>query len=72
MLLEIDAEIGTPESKAIETILKVSDKIVKKINPDYGCENWVNTFDVSLASDYVVGLSSQEGGLSGVQKTEEE
>jgi hypothetical protein len=57
-------------AEPIAKILKVSEWILKKINPDYGCENWFNLFDFSSQTDLVVDVSSQKGGLSGSRLTE--
>ncbi|MBF0204140.1 MAG: Ig-like domain-containing protein, partial [Desulfamplus sp.] len=55
---------GTPAWQ-VARLLKLTEKMLKVINPDYGCKNWVDIFDFSTQTDYVVGIDSQEGGLSG-------
>ncbi|MCD4722047.1 MAG: PKD domain-containing protein [Desulfobacula sp.] len=70
VLLSIGTLIPDPHTKAVASILKTSEKILKKINPDFGCENWFDVFDFGSNMDYVVGFESQTGGLD-VQNTTE-
>lgn len=61
-LLSLSDRTLGPQAKAVAKLFKVMEKILKKINPDWGCENWVNFLDVPTYTDYVVSLTSQEGG----------
>jgi uncharacterized protein (TIGR02145 family) len=69
-LLNLSKYIPDPSAKSISLVLRTSEEILKKINPDYGCENWFDMFDIQLQSDYIVGFNSQKGGLSGEQTEE--
>ena len=50
--------------KPIVKFVKIAEKLLQLIDPDYGCENWFNTFDFSSQTDFVVDVYSQKGGLS--------
>ncbi|MGD9975610.1 MAG: DUF1566 domain-containing protein [Desulfatirhabdiaceae bacterium] len=70
-LLSLSSYVPGSNASKISKLLKTSEKILKLINPDYGCENWFNEFDIQIQSDYVVGLDSQTGGLTGEQLDDE-
>lgn len=70
LLLSGSTWVSGGSAEPIVKILQVAEKIMKKINSDYGCENWFNQFDFSTQTDLVVDLHSQKGGLSGNQLTE--
>jgi hypothetical protein len=69
-LLSASTWVSGGSAEPIVKILKVSEWILKKINPDYGCENWFNQFDFSSQTDLVVDVGSQKGGLYGSCLTE--
>jgi len=69
-LLSLSKLVSGADATGIVTLLRTAEKILKLINPDYGCENWINKFDIQTQSDYVVGLGSQTGGLKGDQLDE--
>ncbi|MGD9732942.1 MAG: DUF1566 domain-containing protein [Desulfamplus sp.] len=51
----------------IKTLFKVYETMLKVIYRDNECENWIDKVGIPIQSDYVVGLDSQRGGLSGDQ-----
>ena len=57
---------------SVVKFIKLAEKLLKRINPEYGCENWFNQFDFTTNTDFVVDVHSQEGGLSGSQLNEYE
>ncbi|MCD6296780.1 MAG: SBBP repeat-containing protein, partial [Deltaproteobacteria bacterium] len=67
LLLSLSDRIPDASAKAAAKLFKVMEMILKVINPDWGCENWINLLDVPTYTDYVVSLTSQEGGLYGPQ-----
>ena len=66
-LLSASSWVSGGTAEPIVKILQISEMILKRINPNYGCENWFNQFDFSTETDYVVDLHSQKGGLNGSQ-----
>jgi PKD repeat protein len=67
VLLSASTWVSGGAAEPIVTFLKAAEKILKRIDPRYGCENWFDSFDFSTETDLVVDLHSQKGGLSGNQ-----
>jgi hypothetical protein len=61
--LSLSDRIPEAHAKAAAKLFKIMEMILKMINPDWGCENWINLLDVPTYTDYVVSLTSQKGGL---------
>jgi len=69
-LLSFDDEIPGSSAKALSKILRINEKILKQINANWGCENWIDLWDIPTFTDYIVGVESQKGGLEETQSTE--
>jgi len=54
LLLSLSDRIPEAHAKAAAKLFKIMEMILKMINPDWGCENWVNLLDVPTYTDYVV------------------
>ena len=63
LLLSLSDRIPEANAKVVAKLFKIMEMILKDINPDWGCENWINLLDVPTYTDYVVSLTSEKGGL---------